>query len=152
PKGFDEDFLGLYGLDGCYLEIIGTKFELVTQGRNLRREASIPASKKVKYVLRPAGAVPPLDVEVFKLLLNAESLELAATYEPPKGTPVVHSGIGDLYLPLEGQVDVEGEKARLKKELDKIESEMLKAEQKLNNPSFATKAPANVLMEHQQRL
>ena len=43
-------------------------------------------------------------------------------------------------------------KGRLAKELDKTESEIAKAEQKLNNPNFASKAPPHVLQEHQQRL
>ncbi|HWV98873.1 MAG TPA: valine--tRNA ligase [Candidatus Acidoferrum sp.] len=152
PRPLDEDFRGHYGLDGCYLEIIETKFELIRKGRDLRREASIPASKKVKYVLRPAVVVPPEDAEVLKLLLNAESLQLDSNYQPAKGTPVVHSEMGDLYLPLEGLRDIEAEKARLQKELDKIDVEIAKVEQKLNNPNFTTKAPAQILQEQHQRL
>ena len=152
PKPLDEDFRAHYGLDGCYLEIVDGKFELVTQGRNLRREANIPASKKVKFVLKPAGAIPPQDIEVFKLLLTAEAVETDPNYQPPKGTPSVHSQIGDLYLPLEGLRDVAAEKARLNKELEKIETEIGKVEQKLNNPNFTAKAPPHVLQEHQQRL
>jgi valyl-tRNA synthetase len=152
PKPLDEDFRAHYGLDACYLEIVDGKFELITQGRNLRREASIPASKRVKFVLKPAGAFPELDAEVFKLLLNAESLEVNPSYQPTKGTPSVHSEIGDLFLPLEGLVDVGAEKARLKKELEKIEMEIQKVQQKLSNPSFTAKAPPHVLQEHQQRL
>ena len=60
--------------------------------------------------------------------------------------------LGDLYLPLEGLIDIEAEKARLKKELEKIETEAAKVEQKLANPNFAQKVPPNVLAEHQQRL
>jgi valyl-tRNA synthetase len=152
PKPLDEDFKAHYGLDGCYLEIVDGKFELVTQGRNLRREYNIPAGKKVRFVLKPAGAVPPHDAEVLKLLLNAEALEVDSNYQPPKGTPNVHSEMGDLYLPLEGLVDEQAEKARLSKELEKIESEIAKVEQKLNNPNFTAKAPPHVLQEHQQRL
>jgi len=152
PKPLDEDFRAHYGLDGCYLEIVDAKFELVTQGRNLRREQNIPASKKVKFILKPTGAIPAHDIEVLKLLLNAEGLELDAQYQPPRGTPSVHSELGGLYLPLEGVVDVQAEKARLAKELQKIETEIAKAEQKLNNPNFTAKAPPHVLQEHQQRL
>jgi valyl-tRNA synthetase len=152
PKPLDEDFRAHYGLDGCYLEIVGAKFELVTQGRNLRREQNIAASKKVKFILKPTGAIPAHDIEVLKLLLNAEGLELDAQYQPPRGTPSVHSELGGLYLPLEGVVDVQAEKARLAKELQKIETEIAKAEQKLNNPNFTAKAPPHVLQEHQQRL
>jgi valyl-tRNA synthetase len=125
---------------------------LVTQGRNLRREASIPANKKVKFVLKPTGAMPPHDVDVLKLLLNAEALELAPDYQPKQGTPAVHSQLGDLFLPLEGLIDIAAEIARQTKELEKIETEIAKTEQKLNNPNFTSKAPAHVLQEHRQRL
>jgi valyl-tRNA synthetase len=64
----------------------------------------------------------------------------------------VHSPLGELYLPLEGLVDYEAERIRLKKELEKIEAEIGKAEQKLQNPNFASKAPPQVLQEHQKRL
>ena len=60
--------------------------------------------------------------------------------------------LGDLFLPLEGLIDKEAETARLKKELDKIEGEIAKIEQKLANPNFTQKVPANVLAEHKQRL
>jgi valyl-tRNA synthetase len=152
PNLFEDDFTAHYGLDRCYLEIVGAKFELVTQGRNLRREANIPASKKVKFVFKPAGALPEHDVEVLRLLLNAEAIEVNPSYVAPKGTPSVHAENGDLYLPLEGLRDVSAEKARLAKELEKAEGEILKAEQKLNNPNFTTKAPAQVLEEHRARL
>jgi valyl-tRNA synthetase len=152
PKPLDEDFVAHYGLDACYLPIVDGKFELVTQGRNLRREANIPASKKVKFVLKPAGPLPDHDAEVLKLLLNAESLELNPAYAAPKGTPSVHSEVGDLFLPLEGVVDVGAEKNRLAKELEKIQAEIAKVEQKLSNPNFTGKAPPHVLQEHQQRL
>ena len=60
--------------------------------------------------------------------------------------------LGDLYLPLEGLIDVEAEKARLKKELEKTETEIAKVQQKLNNPAFTQKVPPTVLAEHQKRL
>ncbi len=152
PKAFDEDFLGHYGLDDCYLDSANAKYDLVTQGRNLRREANIPAGKKVKYIFKPVNPVIPHDAEVIRLLLNAESIEIDPNIELPKGTPSVHTQLGALFLPLDGLVDVAGEKTRLEKKLEKINAEIVKAEQKLNNPSFASKAPPQVLTEHRQRL
>jgi valyl-tRNA synthetase len=152
PKPLDEDFLGHYGLDACYLDMVNAKYDLVTKGRNLRREGNIPASKKVKYVFKPANQLLPHDAEVLRLLLNAETLEIDANHLPQKGTPAVHSDLGDLFLPLEGLIDVAAEKARLTKELEKIESEITRAEQKLSNPNFTSKAPPQVLQDHQQRL
>jgi valyl-tRNA synthetase len=102
--------------------------------------------------LKPAGFVSPHDVAVLKILLNAEPFEADANYVPPKGTLAAHSLLGDLYLPLEGLVDLGAEKTRLNKELEKIKAEIATVEQKLTNPAFTGKVPPAVLQEHQKRL
>jgi valyl-tRNA synthetase len=152
PMPFEEDFLGHYGLDSCYLDMVNAKYDLVTQGRNLRRAGNIQAGKKVKYVFKPAQHLTPHDAEVIKLLLNAESLEVNPDYQPPKGTPTVRTELGELLLPLEGHIDSAAEKIRLTKEKEKTEAEIVKVEQKLANPNFTSKVPPQVLAEHQQRL
>ncbi len=152
PKALDDDFKGHYGLDDCYLGIVDAKYELVTQGRNLRRAGNISASKKVKYIFMPANFTPEQDLEVIKLLLNAEALEVNENYQPAKGTPTVRTQLGELYLPLEGLIDVAAEKVRLTKEREKLEGEITKAKDKLANPNFVQKVPPQVLAEHQQRL
>ncbi len=48
--------------------------------------------------------------------------------------------------------DVEGEKKRLNKEIEKAREEIAKVLERLNNPAFAQKVPVNVLAEHQKRL
>ena len=50
--------------------------------------------------------------------------------------------MGELFLPLEGLMDVEAEKARLTKKLEEYRAEIAKVEQKLANPSFTQKVPA----------
>jgi valyl-tRNA synthetase len=155
PLPLDDDFKGHYGLDDCYLKIAGAKYELVTQGRNLRREANISAAKKIRYVLKPVNYLPPHDIEVIRLLLNAEAVEVNEHYQPPKGTLMAVTELGELYLPLEGlrsPEELAAEKARLTRELEKIEAEISKVEQKLANPGFVQKVPPQVLQEHQQRL
>ena len=152
PKPLDDDFKDFYGLDESDEQFVNTLFDLVTQGRNLRRENNISASKKIHFVLRPATELAPQDAEVLKTLLHAESLELDPQYQPKKGTPTVPSVLGELYMPLAGLIDVEAEKNRLSKELDKINAEIAKVEQKLGNPNFTAKVPPAVLEEHQKRL
>jgi valyl-tRNA synthetase len=155
PMPLDDDFKGHYGLDDCYLKIAGTKYELVSQGRNLRREANISTAKKIRYVLKPVNYLPPHDIEVIRLLLNAEAVEVDENYQPARGTLTARTELGELFLPLEGLRSAEelaAEKARLTKELEKNEAEISKAEQKLGNPNFTQKVPPQVLLEHQQRL
>jgi valyl-tRNA synthetase len=120
------------------------------QGRDLRRQANIPANKKVKFILKPAGQ--GIEVEVLKLLLNAEAVEVNPNYQPAKNALAVRHELGELFLPLEGLVDVDAEKTRLNKELEKINSELSKVEQKLANPNFTQKVPVTVLDDHKKRL
>ncbi|MEO6183357.1 MAG: class I tRNA ligase family protein, partial [Verrucomicrobiota bacterium] len=152
PKPLDDEFKSHYVLDETDEQFVNTKYELVTQGRNLRREGNIQSGKKVKFVFKPSGEMKPHDAEVLKILLNAETLEVNPTFAPKKGTPQVLSPLGELYLPLEGLIDVDAEKSRLSKELEKIDAEIGKVQAKLSNPAFAEKVPATVLDEHKKRL
>ena len=152
PKPLDDDFKSHYGLTERDEKHIEARNEFVTQGRNLRRTANIAANKKIKFILKPVRELAAHDIEVLRLLLNAGAVEVNANYQPGKNTLTVRTELGDLFLPLEGLIDKEAETARLKKELEKIEAEAAKVEQKLANPNFTQKVPPAVLQEHQQRL
>jgi valyl-tRNA synthetase len=152
PLPLSDDEKDQLGLTPAAHEATETKYNLVTQGRNLRRIGNIQAGKKVKYVFNPAQALDPHDQEVVRLLLNAESLEINPGFQASKGTPSVNTPLGELFLPLEGHIDRAAEIARLTAEKQKIETEIVKVKQKLENPGFTQKVPPAVLQEHQQRL
>ena len=152
PTALDEDFMTFYGLEETVDLLVDAKHQLVTAGRNLRTIGNIPFAKKVDYILKPAGTLDPYEVEVIQSLLNAEGLEVNPDYAPRKGTPASRSALGELFLPLDGLIDVEAEKARLEGQLEKISKEIEKAGAKLNNPKFTERAPEDVLQEAKDRL
>ena len=152
PKPLSAEEKEAWGLNDTVETFANAKFELVTQGRNLKTQFNIGAGKKGKFTLKPAGNLAVGEAEVLRLLLSAEALELDPNYAPKKGTPTALTKLGELYLPLDGLVDMEAESARLAKDAAKIQSEIEKVEQKLANPSFAQKVPPAVLDEHRQRL
>jgi valyl-tRNA synthetase len=125
---------------------------LIGRGRNLRREFNIPANRKVTFVLRPTGIISPHDLEVLRLLFNAEAVNLDPGYAPPQGTPSALTELGELFMPLTGLIDVEAERARLTKELAKVQLEIDRVRVKLDNPAFVQKVPPAVLEDHQKRL
>lgn len=151
PKPFDDAFRAHYDLDDRFLITVSARYELVSLGRNLRREANLPANKKVRFILKPTAELTSNDREVLSLLLQAEKLEINPEFQPGKGTLSVHSQLGELYLPLAGLVDLQAERARLRREQEKIQKDMAKVDQKLNNPAFLQKAPPHVLEEQQRR-
>jgi len=152
PKPLDDNFKAHYGLGQSQAEFVEQKYELVRQARNLKREAGIQAAKKANFVLKPAQTISAYETQVLQLLLNAQEFQLLPNYQPPKGTPSLRSPLGELYLPLEGLIDVAAEKARLDKELAKIKGEIEKIQQKLDNPNFTQRVPPAVLAEQKRRL
>ena len=125
---------------------------MVNAGRGLRRDFNIASNKRVRFVLRPNTQLSEHDYAVLRILLNAEPLEFVdAAWSAPKGTPTVLTPLGELFLPLEGLVDVSAERERLGKEVAKVESELTKVRAKLADPNFSAKVPAAVLDEHRQR-
>jgi valyl-tRNA synthetase len=60
--------------------------------------------------------------------------------------------VGDYRLLLEVEVDREAEKIRLSKEISRLESEIKKAQSKLNNSSFLERAPAEVVALEKSRV
>ncbi|MBQ6255622.1 MAG: hypothetical protein IJJ60_03450, partial [Clostridia bacterium] len=59
---------------------------------------------------------------------------------------------GEYFIPLGELVDFEKEKARLNKERDNLMKEIARAEGKLNNPGFVSKAPANLVAAEKEKL
>ncbi len=113
PQPLGEDFRTHYRVAEADEKGTMAKQEVVNVGRALRRDSNLPSNKKVCFVLRPVSEVSAQDVEVLRLLLNAEALELQSAYEPPKGTPTAPTPLGALSLPLAGLVDLEVERSRL---------------------------------------
>jgi valyl-tRNA synthetase len=88
------------------------------------------------------------------VLAKLEKVELiedeAAFTEASAMSPVLVHGAARLALKVE--IDVEAEKARLSKEIARLEGEVAKATAKLSNESFVARAPAAVVEQERQRI
>jgi len=151
PEPLGGDFKAHYSLDESDVQFANAKYEVVNHGRTLRRDSNIASNKRVRFVLKPNAPLPSHEAEVLKILLNAEPLDVLEAFDAPKGTPTAHTPLGELFLPLEGLIDVAAERERLTKEIAKVEDELAKVRAKLANPAFTGKVPAAVLDEHKQR-
>jgi valyl-tRNA synthetase len=65
--------------------------------------------------------------------------------------PVGVTPLGQVFIPLEGIIDLSMEKERLAKEIAKLDAEIETVRKKLGNESFVARAPAAVVAEHRQR-
>ncbi len=149
PKPMDADELAHFGILPEDEQAANDKYETVNLGRTLKSAFNI--NKKVRFVLNPAQELPEHEIEVLRILLNAEPLDVDAAFVAKKGTPAVLTPLGELFLPLDGIVDVDAERARVTKEMTKVETELGKVKAKLADENFISKVPQKVLDEHQQR-
>ena len=128
-------------------------YDTANKARNLKAEYNLATNRKVKFVLKP-GRVP-VDADLaarLALLAGAQAAEVDAAYEAPKGTPTALTPLGELFLPLEGLVDMDAERTRITKELEKMTKEIAKSKAKLSNASFVDRAPAAVVEQERARL
>jgi valyl-tRNA synthetase len=155
PKPLDADELAHFGILPEDEKTAQDKYRTVELGRGLKSAFNI--NKKARFVLKPdtltntTSPLPAHEVEVLRLMLNAEPLEVDAAFTPAKGTPSALTPLGTIYLPLDGLIDVDAERARVSKELTKVEQELQKVRAKLADENFTAKVPAKVLDEHRQR-
>ena len=62
------------------------------------------------------------------------------------------AGGAELAVPLEGLIDFEQERSRLKREREKLQAEAAKLEAQLSNPNFVSRAPVERVNEVRQRI
>jgi valyl-tRNA synthetase len=149
PKPLDADELAYFGILPEDEKTANDKYEAVNLGRGLKSTFNL--NKRVRFVLKPSQELPAHEIEVLRILLNAEPLDVDAGFVPTQGTPSALTPLGALFLPLDGIIDVEAERARIGKDLAKVESELGKVTAKLADEKFTSKVPQKVLDEHQQR-
>ncbi|MEO1844994.1 MAG: valine--tRNA ligase [Akkermansiaceae bacterium] len=133
-------------------EKVAAIYESVSRARNLKAEYNLAANRNVRFVMKPAAAWVEAEGATLALLCGAKEVEFSADYDPPKGTPVVVTGLGELYLPLEGLVDVGAEKKRIDGEIAKVQKELSRSESMLGNSKFVENAKPEVVQKERGRL
>lgn len=122
----------------------------------MRSENGVAPDKKCKTIVKSGDdiarfAISENEVSLLQLA-RLESIRIDDAYEIQKTDSVSHFTKGEIILPLEGLIDVEKEKARLKKELQKSEIEKEKLEAKLANPGFLSKAAPDIVEKEREKL
>jgi valyl-tRNA synthetase len=130
--------------------------ELVTTHRMLKAESKISPAKPVAVLVRadePGAYASLVRIrELAEFVGRMTSLEvLDASRELPKQASVAVVGGIEIGLPLAGLVDLDEERKRLAKEIDKKTKELGAIDKKLGNAGFVDRAPAEVVDKERQR-
>jgi valyl-tRNA synthetase len=134
------------------MKIAEEVYESAARIRNLKAEYKMGSRKDIRFIVKQPVAWTHAESKILALLAGAGEIVLETSYEAPKGTPASITPAGEVYMPLEGLIDVEAERIRITKEIEKTEIEVKKAEGKLGNASFVDRAPPEVVEQEKQRL
>lgn len=117
---------------------------IVTAIRNIRGEMNIPPSKKINVELK-IESLEQNQIDYIKLLGKVESLNHSADLTKPKTSASSVVKGCEIYIPLEGLIDLEVERQRIDKEIKRIEGALIGVERKLSNEKFVGRAPTDVV-------
>ena len=127
-------------------------YESAAQLRNLKAEYRLAARKDVRFVAKSGPDWLEAEADILALLVGSEGVTRDGGYLPEQGTPGAVTAAGELFMPLDGLIDVEAEKARLDKEIEKIQKEVGKSKGKLGNEKFVANAKPEVVAVERERL
>jgi valyl-tRNA synthetase len=130
---------------------MGSMQELIRGMRNLRAEASVPPQRLLEhFVIRPREqGIKDIIMEnqdLICLMAKCERLEFHGmdAPSPSKSLACVLPQV-DVFLPVEGLWDIEGEIKRLSDEEKKVLADIERISAKLSNKSFVERAPSEVV-------
>ena len=127
---------------------------LIEACRTLRSEMGVSPSTKMPLFALGDAAFVSANNHVIKAMAKLSEVKVfedeAAWQVAAQSAPV--AVVGNIRLCLFIEVDVTAEKARLSKEITRLETEIVKAHGKLGNEAFVAKAPPAVITQERQRL
>ena len=106
-------------------------------------DVAIGAGTNDKYRFFGPSAAGNHDQVIFENRRWRRNLRTAA--KPPKAASAVINNL-EIFLPLEGLIDFQVERARLEKDISRLEKQLEGLNTKLQSPDFLSKAPENIVV------
>jgi len=128
---------------------IDTAKGVVNAARNLRSELKTQSQYSVPPSFYITGTPSSATTSAFSALVRQSDLKMVEKL-PDSESPV--AVLGQHRLMLHVEMDPVAERARLQKEISRLEGEIARANAKLSNPNFVERAPAAVVAQEKERL
>jgi valyl-tRNA synthetase len=128
---------------------VATAKGVVNAGRNLRSDLNTQSQYSISSSFSITGNPSSATTSAFAALVRQSKLKIVDNL-PDSESPVAVSGPHRMMLHVE--IDPAAERARLQKEISRLEGEIAKAKANLSNPKFVGRAPAAIVAQEEERL
>ena len=137
-------------------EDMGLLKPFITALRNIRAQYNIPQSKEIEVIALVKEASDREKIKkgaryILRLAKVSKIEALQAIKTKPKQVATTVVGGIEIMIPLAGLIDVEKEKTRLEKELEKTSAELAKVNAKLSNKAFMEHAREELIEEEKEK-
>ncbi len=126
--------------------------DIVGKTRNIRAENNISPTKQIDLILKTEDENLKKFEPVIKFLAKIENITLNSNAGKPKLSATALIGGTEMFIPLEGIIDVKAEIEKIEKEIARLEGINSGINKKLSNEQFISKAPESVLAKEKDKL
>ncbi len=134
-------------------KIFESMIEVVKSVRNIRANMNVADSMKAPlYVENVAGYDLTSLGDAMMKLCSGKSIQFVSSKIEGSDVISIHSEVMNLYIRSGDMVDKVSEIARLNAELKKIDAELARSNNLLNNPGFVAKAPKNLVDSEKEKV
>ena len=134
------------------LEEFVTLQEIITSVRTIRSELNVAPSKKLKLFIKGDDSQTVVKIlnnaelaQNIKSLAGIEEIQIDENLTKPKPSSSLVVNNTELFVPLEGLIDLDAEKTRLEKEINGLKGRLHAVQGKLGNHNFVKRAPKEVV-------
>ena len=135
---------------------MGLVQDVVVAARTLRATYNVPPAQRIAIEIRTPSAERRAVLEGASFIIEGVGRLTVTITEKgdhvPQSAKAIVGGDIEVIVPLAGLVDIDAEKARIRKEIGKAEKEVSGIERKLGNEKFLARAPEEVVEEQHRRL
>lgn len=119
--------------------------------RNIRGEMNIPPSRLINVYLK-TDIINDDQIKYIKSLVKIDQLVVDPAMKKPKASASAVVKNCDVFIPLEGLIDLNVERSRIEKEITRISGSLEGVKKKLSNEGFVAKAPAEVIERERTKM
>jgi len=123
--------------------------------RNIRGEMNVPPTKKAEVIISATDSAAYQVLErngpILAKLANADPVRFGVNLSRPRRSSTAVVNNLELHVPLEGLIDLEVERARLQKEVARLEKLLTDLNVKLSSQDFRTKAPKEIIGREERK-
>ena len=131
--------------------------EVITKIRSLRQGMGLPLKQKIPVEIFTDDRnfhdyIKEHETFLSGLAILKELSIKSASDDRPRKSIMSATSYCEIFIPLDGIIDIDDQRRRIQKDIDKVEKELQKFVRKISNKGFMDKAPQDIIFETQEKV